>query len=345
MSVDTTAGVPQLWTREGFNGPVSVVTRRSYAPDFLAVEGGHVPRRSVLESLVPRDQADAAALPTVVATSKIGVRLLTSARSAPMPFTVRNVEADELHFIQSGQVRFDTDVGSLVADEGDFVCIPRSVAYRYAPTKGAMRSVILECPSALSLTPPGPLGMINFGRDVQPAKIDAEIAPGGPTKLLLKTADGEVTTYLVPHDPLALGLQLSSSVPVWKLNLQKIQSLTYEPHGGPPSMFLSSRDGEALLFNLSSRSGGRAPAHVNADFDEVILYVRGPGAYGACTEPGTLTLVPKGVIHHGPIESVPEGYQAWLLETRATLRFTPEAIEASELMETGSYGRHPSIVA
>jgi len=108
--------------------------------------------------------------------------------------------------------------------------------------------------------------MINFARDVHAAKIDPEIPLGGPTKLLLKTADGEVTTFLMPHDPLALGAQLSPSVPVWKLNLGNIQSHTYEPHGGPPSMFLSSRSGDVLMFNMSSRSGGRPPIHINADF-------------------------------------------------------------------------------
>jgi homogentisate 1,2-dioxygenase len=337
------APIMQLWTREGFAGPLSLVSRSTYGPDFLSVQGPHAPRRCVIGGLVPQDQSDADALPSVVATSKLGVRLLTSARTQPMPFTVRNVEADELHFIQAGQVKFDTDAGSLIADEGDFVCIPRSVAYRFSPTSGAMRSLIMETPSALNLTPPGPIGMINFSRDVKLAAIDLDIVSTGPMSLLLKTADGEVTRYMLAHDPLSLGGQMTSSVPVWKLNLSNIQLHAYEPHGGPPSMFLSSRDGEALVFNLSARSGGRPPVHVNADFDELVFYVRGPGAWGGCDEPGTLTWVPKGVPHHGPSEAVPEGYQAWLLETRATMRFTPEALAASELMETGNYFRHPSV--
>lgn len=337
-----TAPLMQLWTREGFAGPLSLVTRPTYAPDYLSVEGGHAPRRSVIETLVPADRTQDDALPTLIATSKQGIRLLTSARKSMMPFVVRNVEADELHFIQSGQVRFDTDVGSLVATEGDFVCIPRAVAYRYGPVSGAMRSIILESPASLALTPPAPFGMINFIRDVQPPKIDPEVVPGGPTKLLLKSADGEVTTFVMPHDPLALGVQVSTTVPVWKLNLRQIQVMTYLPHGGPPAPFLSSRTSDVLLFNLSSRPCARPPIHINADFDEVVFYVQGPGAWGGCTEPGTLTWVPKGVIHHGPEEDVPQGYSAWLLETRATLRWTPEALAASELMETGNYARHPS---
>ncbi|WP_236720827.1 homogentisate 1,2-dioxygenase [Paraburkholderia phytofirmans] len=257
-----------------------------------------------------------------------------------MPFVVRNVEADEIHFIQSGNVKFETDVGSLTAEEGDFVCIPKAVAYRYHPTGDAMRSVIVESPSAVKFSPPAPTGMLNLARDLTYAKVAPDIPVGGPTRLVLKSADGENTVFTMPHDPLSLGVQLSESVPVWKLNLTKIQVLTYLPEGGPPSPFLSSGTGDVLMFNLSSRISGRAPIHINADFDEVICYVRGPGAWGGCTEPGTLTCVPKGAIHHGPSENGRETYQAWLLETRATLRWTPKAIAISQLMETGEYSPH-----
>jgi homogentisate 1,2-dioxygenase len=333
----------QLWTRDGFQGAASVVTRPTYAPDYLSVQGAHAPRRTVLDRLTTDDQNDAEALPTPVATSRLGVKLLVSGRRKPMPYVVRNVEADEIHFVQSGTVKFETDVGSLTAVESDFVCIPRAVAYRYAPTTGAMRSIIVESPSGLKLSPPAPTGMLNVARDLKYAEIDPSIPAGSVTRLVLKTLDDENTVFTMPHDPLSLGVRLSESVPVWKLNLADIQVHAYLPHGGPPSQFLSSITGDVLMFNLSARLGGRPPVHINADFDEVICYVRGPGAWGGCSEPGTLTSVPKGVIHHGPSENVPEGYQAWLLETRATLRWTPKAVAASELMETGQYRPHPSV--
>lgn len=334
----------QLWTRDGFQGAASVVTRSTYAPDYLSVQGPHAPRRALLGQLTPKDQNDPEALPTTVATSRQGVKLHVSGRRGPMAYVVRNVEADEIHFILSGSVRFETDVGSLTVEEGDFICIPKGVAYRYAPIGAAMRSMIVESPSALKLAPPAPIGLINFARDVKYAEIDPDIPSGGLTKLVLKSFDEENTVFMMPHDPLSLGVRLSESVPVWKLNLSKIQLHAYLPEGGPPSPFLSSITGDVLMFNLSARPGGRPPIHINADYDEVICYVRGPGAWGGCTEPGTLTCVPKGVIHHGPSENVPEGYQAWLLETRATLRWTSEGIAASELMETGKYWPHPSTV-
>ena len=66
--------------------------------------------------------------------------------------------------------------------------------------------------------------MINFARDVHFAEIDRDIAPGGTTRLVLKSDDGENTTFVLPHDPLAIGDQVPGAVPVWKLNLSKIQS-------------------------------------------------------------------------------------------------------------------------
>ena len=140
----------QLWSREGFGGPLSVLIRPTNGTEYISVQGPHAPRRAVLERMVPADQTDAEALPSVVATSKIGVRLLVSGRTRPMPFVVRNVDADEIHFIQSGEVKFETDAGSLMANEGDFVCVPRSVAYRFAPTGKGMRSLIVESPFGAS---------------------------------------------------------------------------------------------------------------------------------------------------------------------------------------------------
>jgi homogentisate 1,2-dioxygenase len=284
MKDDRQDGPPnvQLWSREGFGGPLSVLIRPTNGTEYISVQGPHAPRRAVLERMAPADQTDPEALPSVVATSKIGVRLLVSGRTQPMPFVVRNVDADEIHFIQSGEVKFETDAGSLTANEGEFVCVPRSVAYRFAPADGKMRSLIVESPSALQLTPPGPAGMINFARDVQYAEVDHQIPQGGVTRLLLKSADGENTTFVLPHDPLALGERVPGGVPVWKLNLANIQVLAYLPEGGPPSPFLSSHAKDILMFNLSAPPGGRAPIHVNADFDEVVHYVRGPGAWGHC---------------------------------------------------------------
>jgi homogentisate 1,2-dioxygenase len=112
MKDDRREGLPnvQLWSREGFGGPLSVFIRPTNGTEYISVQGPHAPRRAVLERMTPADQTDPAALPSVVATSKIGIQLLISGRAQPMPFVVRNVDADEFHFIQSGEVKFETDL-------------------------------------------------------------------------------------------------------------------------------------------------------------------------------------------------------------------------------------------
>nr|MDW3663630.1 homogentisate 1,2-dioxygenase [Paraburkholderia terrae] len=80
---EATPPLVQLWSRDGFQGALSVVTRTTYAPDYLSVQGPHAPRRAVLERLTPDDHDDPEALPTTVATSRLGVKLHVSGRRKP----------------------------------------------------------------------------------------------------------------------------------------------------------------------------------------------------------------------------------------------------------------------
>jgi homogentisate 1,2-dioxygenase len=258
-----------------------------------------------------------------------------------MPFALRNVECEEVHFIQDGEIEFRTDYGVITGQPGDFVHIPRCVAYRTRALKTPVCELIMEIPGPVKFDTPSPAGMIQFGQHLFRAQPEAAPPADAPTQLWLKSED-EITRFEKGFDPLAAQRQLAAQSPVWKLNLAHIQPVTYFPHGGPPSHFLASPNNEVLLYTLSARPGGRPPIHVNADYDEIIHYFRGPDAYGKMEEPGTFTWVPKGVPHQGPREDMERGYLAFLLETRATMRLTKEGIAASEPMETGLYGRHAS---
>jgi len=320
------------WTREGFTGDSTYIERPHYAPEFTRVQGPHAPHRVRLDALAPADRADAAALPTTILAARSGCRLSVSGRAAPMPFIASNVEADEIHFVQAGTLEFATDQGTLRGGPGDFVCIPRAIAYRVTPVQTPALSVVLELPGAVSLGDP-----TRWAGDVERAAFDAPSGADGETEVLVKAFDG-ITRYVRPHNPLARLAPRRGAIPVWKLN---VRSLLVDP-SGPPSPFAATRDSAELLYNLSANPRGRPPVHVNADYDEVIYYFAGPGAWGAVNEPGTLTWVPKGITHHGPQENVPEGYVAWLLDSRGTLRLTPAGQAAADLMETGQYGRHSS---
>ncbi|MFJ8026786.1 homogentisate 1,2-dioxygenase [Streptomyces sp. NPDC096311] len=329
-----------LWSRDGFNGDMCVTARPYPIVEYTRVQGRHVPHRLDIHDLDLPDRSDPEALPTVFAASRKDVSLAASARSTPTPFAWRNAESDELHFVQDGELDYVTDFGTLRAEPGDFVCLPRAVTYRVVPVTTPTLRVIVETPEQLRLDPPAPFGMISFGRDVKYPDPALSSDASGPTELLVKAFDG-ITRFSLPHDPLALLGIVGGQVPVWKLNLADIQPLTYVPHGGPPGSFAASTSRDLLFYTLSARPGTRPPMHHNADYDELIFYFRGPGAYGALDQPGQLAWTPKSVGHWGPPEDVPEGYLAWLIESTGTFRLTPVGHAAAHLMETGQFGRQP----
>lgn len=329
----------RVYTRDGFSGASSAAQPLAYPPDYISAVGPHVPRRWILPEVSVADSADPAALPTLLADSRRGVRLRLSGRQEKSPLIVRNVEADELHFIQEGEVKFETDAGSLIATKGDFVYLPRSTAYRFYALSPTMCDLVLETVSPLKFVTPYQVGVVNFARDLHRA-IPDPVDDDGVTRLLLRAWEGDDTLFMLPGNPLAVERHLGGEVPVWKLNIAKVQKLASLPEGGPPYPFMSTEDGEVLIFNAGDRptSGYRPPIHINADFDELMLYVDGESAWGQCDRAGTLTWVPKGVPHHGVAPSTPKPHTSWMIETKATLRWTDEATAASALMETGTYG-------
>ena len=329
----------RVYTREGFSGDAFATQPVGYLPDYISAVGPHAPRRWILPGISPSDQNEATALPMLLADSNRGVRLRLSGRTKRSDLVIRNVEADELHFIQEGEVKFETDAGNLTATRGDFIYLPRATAYRFHALSGAMCDLILETRSPLKFVTPYQVGVVNFQRDLHRAVLEPA-TDNGVTELLLRAWDGDDTLFTLPNNPLAIERHMGGNVPVWKLNIAKVQKLTSLPDGGPPYPFMSTEDGEVLIFNAGDRptSGYRPPIHINADFDELMLYVRGESPWGACDQPGTLSWVPKGVVHHGVASSTPNPHTSWMIETKATLRWTDQATAASELMETGTYG-------
>ena len=331
-----------LWSRDGFLGTNAIALRAAYTPSYLSVSGPHAPRRLHFAGFTSADHENAAGLPTEIMTSKTGVRISVSRRRAPMPFTIRNAESDEVHFIQSGRCRIDTDFGSLEAGPLDFVGIPKAVSYRVEPLSQDLVALIVESPEPLNFDTPAPFGMVNFGAAVRRAAIAPGAAPrSGPHILLIKSEDG-ITQFEMAADPLPAIAQVGGTPPVWALNLANIVPISYGKTGGPPAQFLSTADTRVMFYSLSARPGKRPPVHHNADYDEIVFYAAGPGAWGKVSESGTLAWVPKAVTHHGPSEDVPEGYLAWLLETRSTMRFTKAGLEKAVPMETGLYDFQPT---
>jgi homogentisate 1,2-dioxygenase len=325
-----------IHTREGFVGDVCAMLRPNSVHQYLEVRGPHAPHRVALSELPLPDREDPRAVVVPFLAGRSGLALSASALAQPTPYVVKNAEFDELHFIQEGELDFVTAFGTLRAEPGDFVYIARSVGFRLVPVTPSTLRLIVEIPERLKLAPSQPFGIVDLARHVIRPDV-AKPSTNGPRELWLKSFDG-ITRYTMRGDPLVFAAFLGGPVPVWKLNLTHIAQQTTTSGVCPPAQFAETPTRQSLFFTLSSRVGGRPPHHDNADYDEVILYFRGPGSWGSVNTPGVLTWVPKGANHWGATEEVPEGYWAWLLECTDTLRLTEAAGRAAELMETGLYG-------
>lgn len=325
-----------IHTREGFVGDICAMLRPNSVHQYLEVIGPHAPHRVNLAKLPLQDREDPKSVAAPFLVGRSGLAISASALARPMPYVFKNAECDELHFIQEGELDFVTAFGTLRAVPGDFVYLARSVGFRLVPVTASTLRLVVEIPERLRLASSQPFGIVDVARHV--IRPDASRpSANGPTELRLKSFDG-LTRYMMRGDPLAFAAALGGPVPVWKLNLTHIAQQTTTSGVCPPAQFAETPTRRSLFFTLSSRVVGRPPHHDNADYDEVILYFRGPGAWGSVNTPGVLTWVPKGATHWGATEEVPEGYWAWLLECADTLRLTGAADGAADLMETGLYG-------
>jgi homogentisate 1,2-dioxygenase len=329
--------IVDVYSRNGFAGPATTLVRRQYAPDYTRVEGSYVPRRLETSLLGLDSFTDPRALPVTLLEGG-DVQLAAWWRQEPTPFCLRNVQQDELHFVLSGTARLETDFGVLDLRPADFVLIPRAVTYRLSQVD-ALRELIVATASRLTVEPDSVPVVLNVDLDLDaPAPFANPEARPGEYELLVRHGE-ETTSYFYDRDPLPVAAVVGQPV-VLRFNLEHVHGISAANGSLPPSRLINDQTTRTLLYYLGARPGGRAPVHHNADYDEIIVFAAGPGTYGAIDTPGTVTWTPKGVIHHGPDEDVPEGYVAWLLETRAKLRATPAGLRISRLMETSEWGIH-----
>jgi homogentisate 1,2-dioxygenase len=329
-----------LYTRNGFAGPAATIIRAQYAPTYSRVQGTYAPYRFDTGDLSADAFTDPESLPVAILEGDgISVELASRTQSSAAAF--RNVLGDELHYVIEGEGRIDTDFGYLNVTAGDFVLLPRAVTYRYAEVTGTLREMIAVTASQLVVDPGYAPGVLNVDLHVDSPVPDPALDRGPGEYQVIVRHGSAFTRYFYDYDPMPV-LATGGAPIVRRYNIANIHGLGVQNGGVMPSRILNDATTRTLVFDLSSRRSDRPPIHHNADYDEVIFYVAGPGHYGAIDKPGTFTWTPKGIVHQGPEEDVPEGYKAWLLETRSALTLTPAGRDLGRLMETGRFDLHPS---
>lgn len=331
------APLVDLYTRNGFAGPATVMIRGQYTPDYTRVEGDYKPYR--LEAWQSQPAAgDPRALPVTILQSPT-VRLDVWQRAEDTPFAVRDVYHDQVFYVLDGHARLETDFGVFDLEPMDMVRVPRSVALRLAEVRG-LSLIILATASALTVAPEND-AVLNPAHVDMPRAYVSPHARSGEYELVIRHGE-RTTSYFYDYDPLPI-IQVSGAPVVQRFNLANVNPLSVKGTSSPPARLLDDATTETMVYYLGARESGRPPVHHNADYDEIGVFAKGPGVFGALAVPGAAVWVPKGVIHQGPEENVPEGYVAWLIETRANLQLTEAGRRIALLAETNQFEVHPSV--
>nr|WP_009478480.1 AraC family ligand binding domain-containing protein [Rhodococcus sp. JVH1]EJI95751.1 hypothetical protein JVH1_6772 [Rhodococcus sp. JVH1] len=322
-----------LYTRNGFAGATGTIIRSHYAPPYARIKGEYAPRRLDVATSDALFES-AGELPVAVLEGD-GVSIELAFRSKPSFAAVRNVFADEIHYILEGSGRLETDFGVLEVNAGDFILLPRAVTYRFAAITSPIREILVVTSSEMVLDPQ-PAIALDTDKHVDIPIPDPTRRSKGEYQIIIRHG-AEFTTYFFEDDPMPC-VETDGAQIVRRFSFENVPYLTFEQTGPfPPKLFDDSTT-NVLLFNLSNRKSPRPPVHHNADYDELVFYVAGPGHYGLVDKPGTIMWTPKGIVHHGPSEDVPDGYKAFLVETRSSMRITPAGKTIAALMETGLFG-------
>jgi homogentisate 1,2-dioxygenase len=331
-----TEGFVDLYTRNGFAGPMATVLRPHYTPPYVSVQGTYAPHRLDLSGIPESLFEHSEPLPVPILEGD-GVSVEIGVHRELRSQAVRNVYADEIHYILEGSGKLDTDFGTLDIRAGDFILLPRAVTYRFAAVTKPIREIVIVTASQMTLDPQ-PAVALDIEKSVDIPQANSARQDTSTNQIVVRHVGG-TTTYVFDEDPLTC-LNTEGAPIVRRFSFESVPYLTFEQTGLYPAKLIDDSSGQVFLFNLSSRQSPRPPIHHNADYDEIIFYVAGPGHYGLVDKPGTMIWVPKGIVHHGPTEEVPEGYKAFMVETRAPMLLTEAGKAVAALMETAMFGTH-----
>ena len=326
------------YSRDGFAGSGAHAARPNYVPMYSRIEGEYAPYRfdGLFTNPSKNESGTRRGLPVPILTGD-GVTISVMRALQPTEITIKNVISDEVHYVVAGDGCIKTDFGYLNCKAGDFLLLPRAVGYRLTQVNTPLQILVVATPGELAIDPFPPRGVLDIRRSVFLPKIQNQIPAPDRVFETVFCHNGGTTSHFYEFDPLDIEA-VNGSPPVKKFSIYDLQTLGVSEGGITPPRLINDSTGQTLVFHLGSRRSDRPPIHVNADYDELIIYASGPGPYGSMDEPGTISWVPKGIPHHGAEEDTVEPYQAWLIETRASLELTDAGRSAAALMETGEYG-------
>jgi homogentisate 1,2-dioxygenase len=313
-------------TREGFEGPFSILYYRVPPTDENAVERialpGFCPFEPVADQPLHRRHLKTGELAArgdfldarrvLLFNPDVHVGMITPTEKSPRFFS--NGDGDELFFAYRGDGRFETLFGVLPFRERDYILVPRSTPYRIHWDAEAPRFLVFEGRGFIDIprewrnrhgqiTMYAPYTHRDFRIPQALLRHDPALHGAAPFRLIVKRAD-TLTTHLFQHFPFEVVGWDGNVYPV-AFNIHDYQPKTGLIHL-PPTIHLTFAGNNFVVCSFVPRkvdyAEGAIPCpygHASVHMDEILFYVDGNFTSRRGIAPGSISLHPMG-IPHGP---------------------------------------------
>ncbi|MET7770748.1 homogentisate 1,2-dioxygenase [Nocardia sp. NPDC005366] len=326
----------ELMGEEGFSGDSSLLYHRGLPPAIIDSAVWELPdqrtspnhplrhRHLRLPELFPGDSAAGTDPVTgrrlLLGNADVRICYVVAASDSPL---YRNAIGDELVYVESGSATVDTVFGTLRAQQGDQVLIPRATTHRWSPTgPDPLHAYVIEASS--HITPPKRY-LSRFGQLLEQAPY-CERDLRGPDGPLLET--GTDIEVLVKHraSGRVVGTRMRYAthpfdVVGWDgclypftFDIADFEPITGRVHQ-PPPVHQAFEGINFVICDFVPRKVDYHPLsipvpyyHSNVDSDEVMFYCGGnyEARRGSGIEQGSVSVHPGGYAH-GPQPAAYEG--------------------------------------
>ena len=289
------------YNRRSLWGVDSMLYRKTHPMSWTSVSGNYQNWEVDTSNVMPSDAESPDGEPAKLFYNG-DLTVWLSRRRESMPYFFRNCNADELHLTSRGQMTYETDFGSIEVQDGDFLLIPKGVTYRVLMSEPQdTLQLIYESEPEIFLVP---TEMIDhaYGKGrpaLSPTQVTRAQLPEGPKpqgqfEVRVKYSGafsdslGEMSTIVYDYYPLDVEI-IHGEAQVFKFNADDIERFPGTPVPFLAAAYLDNRSNLAFTLNLAS-GGGDAPAHRDADVDELRYSLSGPMM-------GRFLFTPQGVDH------------------------------------------------
>ncbi len=316
----------QCMTRQGFEGPFTILYFRTPPTDEFSVESlslaGFCPVEAVREQPLHRRHIRTqdlspkgdflTARQTVLVNKSVHIGVCKPAKPAERFFS--NGDGDELYFVKEGSGLLESVYGMLPFREHDYLLIPKSTPYRIHLEGDRGTMLVFEGRPWLGipgeyrnsygqLTDYAPFTHRDFRLPTELLRYDEARHGRAPYEIVVKMSD-ELTVHTYEKFPLDVVGWDGALYPV-AFNIHDYQPKTGLVHL-PPTIHTTFAGNGFVVCSFVPRKTDFHPqavpcpyGHASADMDEILYYVAGNFTSRKGIDSESISLHPQGVAH-GP---------------------------------------------